>query len=139
MGAGFSQAVVMGANAVIGEAANDVEGGVIAVDDEEAMKCSADPTKGDAFAGAEELSLVRDPLGGKRSERLSEPAGRVGEASATQSGSLLSLRGGVDALLINTVLAVTVSPVLLEGVANDRAEVARQGTEVISMQLRPEL
>jgi hypothetical protein len=139
MGAGFSQVVVMGANAVVEEAANDVEGGVVAVDDEEPVECSADPAKGGAFACAQESSFVRDPLGSEGGERLAEPAGRVGEASATQGRSLLSSGVGVGTLLINTVLAITVGPVLVEGIANDGAEVAGQGTEVVSMQLRPEL
>ena len=133
MSAGFSETVVMDAHAIIDEAANDVEGSVVAVDDEEPMKRSAYPAKGDAFAFAQEPSLVRHPLGGEGGERLSEPAGRVGEASATQGSGLLSLHGGVGTLLVDTVLVITVGPVLVEGVANDRAEVARQGTEIIAM------
>jgi hypothetical protein len=139
MGACLSETVVMGADALVGEAANDVECGVVAVDGEKAVKCSAGPTKCDAFAGAEELSLVWDPLGGKCAERLAEPAGRIGEASTTQGRNLLSSGGGVGTLLIDTVFPSAVGPVLVEGIANNGAEVAREGTEVFSMQLRPEL
>jgi hypothetical protein len=136
MGACFSEAVVVGAKAVVDEATNDVEGGIVAVEDEKAMESSACPAKGGAFACAQEPSFVRDPLAGEGGEGLAEPVGRVSEACATQVGSLLSLGGRVGALLIDAVLSVTVGPVPVEGVTDDRAEVARQGTEVISVQLR---
>ena len=129
----------MGAKAVVDEATNDVEGGVVSVEDEKAMVSSACPAKGGAFACAQEPSFVRDPLAGEGGEVLAEPVGWVSEACATQVGSLLSLDGRVGALLIDAVLSVTVGPIPVEGVTDDRAEVARQGTEVISVQLCAEL
>jgi hypothetical protein len=129
----------MGASAVIDDATSEVERGVVAVDSEETMKSSAYPAEGDTFTCAQEPLLGWDPLGGEGGQGFSKPAGRVGEARATQSGSLLSSRRRVGALLIETVLPITVGPVLVEGVADDGAEVARERTEVISVQLEPEL
>lgn len=77
-------------------------------------------------------------MAGERTERLTKPRDGVAEAGATQSRCPACLRVGVAALLVDAISASPVGLVAVEGIANDGAEVARQGADIVAMELRAE-
>lgn len=114
----------MGASAVVHDAVGEVEDGSVTVDDQESAECATHPTKASALTSAKEFLLRRKPLACQRGERFAEPADGVGHSGAEQSSILLRQRGGLGALLVDTVATSTVGAVFVRGGSDDRAEVA---------------
>lgn len=123
------------AHAIIDEATSDIERGLATVDGQDLLECTAYPAEGGAFASEQQLALSREPLGHQGRKRLAQPADGIGVASVANSGAVPSLGVGLGALPIDAGFMLLVCSVLVEGIANDCSEVARQRSDVIAIEL----